>query len=130
MRYNVAVHSPGDCLQKLNALNSFSRFLANAHPHLSISELSRALIVEYIGYLRENQVSERWECQLLVSLRTILETSAYRLDRHDLPREIPEEVQAQIREHLETLDTMMLRMVTILLECGLHVTWNMLSRTL
>lgn len=139
MRYNVAVHSPGDCLKKLDTLNSFSRFLASAHPHLSISELNRALIVEYIGYLRESQVSEAWECQVLVALRTILETSAYRLDRHDLPkerlifdddlpkekktlpREIPEEVLVQIREHLETLDTMMLRMVTILLECGLRI---------
>jgi integrase len=139
MRYNVAVHSPGDCLKKLNALNSFSRFLASAHPHLSISELNRALIVEYIGHLRESPVSEAWECQVLVALRTILETSAYRLDRHDLPkerlifdddlpkekktlpREIPEEVLAQIREHLETLDTVMLRMVTILLECGLRI---------
>jgi len=139
MRYNVAVHSPGDCLKKLNALNSFSRFLASAHPHLSISGLNRALIVEYIGYLRESPVSEAWECQVLVALRTIFETSAYRLDRQDLPkerlifdddlakekktlpREIPEEVLAQIREHLETLDTMMLRMVTILLECGLRI---------
>ncbi len=96
-------------------------------------------MVEYIGYLRDRQVSESWICTTLVTLRTLLETSAYRLGRHDLPkerlifdddlpkekktlpREIPEEVLAQIREHLETLDTTMLRMVTILLECGLRI---------
>ncbi len=139
MRYNLAIHSPGDCVSKLTALNAFSHFLAQYHPHLGVAGLDRALMVEYIGYLRDRQVSESWVCTTLVTLRTFLETSAYRLDRHDLPkerlifdddlpkekktlpREIPEEVLAQIREHLETLDTMMLRMVTIVLECGLRI---------
>jgi integrase len=139
MRYNLAVHSPGDCISKLIALNTFSHFLAQYHPHLGVAGLDRALMVEYIGYLRDRQVSESWVCTALVTLRTLLETSAYRLDRQDLPkerlifdddlpkekktlpREIPEEVLAQIREHLSTLDTMMLRMVTILLECGLRI---------
>ncbi len=139
MRYNIAIHSPGDCIGKLTAMNAFSSFLVQKHPHLCIAELDRALIVEYIGYLRDRQVSDSWECHALVSLRTLLETSAYRLGRHDLPKErlifdddlpkerktlprdIPEEVLAQLREHLETLDTTMLRMVTILLECGLRI---------
>jgi integrase len=139
MRYNIAVHSPGDCISKMIAMNTFSHFLAQYHPHLGVAGLDRTLMVEYIGYLRDRQVSESWICNALVSLRTFLETSAYRLDRHDLPKErlifdddlpkekktlprdIPEEVLAQIREHLSTLDTMMLRMVTILLECGLRI---------
>ena len=106
----------------------------------SRSELSiPCLYIEYIGYLRDRQVSESWICNALVSLRTFLETSAYRLETNDLPkerlifdddlpkekktlpREIPEEVLVQIREHLSTLDTAMLRMVTILLECGLRI---------
>jgi integrase len=139
MRYNIAVHSPGDCIGKLTAINAFSSFLTQYHPHLSTSGLDRSLMVEYIGYLRDRQVSDSWECHALVSLRTLLETSVYRLGRQDLPkerlifdddlpkekkrlpREIPEEVLAQIREHLESLDTTMLRMVTILLECGLRI---------
>lgn len=121
MRYNLAVHSPGDCVSKLTALNAFSHFLAQYHPHLGVAGLDRALMVEYIGYLRDRQVSESWICTTLVTLRTLLETGAYRLGRHDLPkerlifdddlpkekktlpREIPEEVVAQIREHLEPL---------------------------
>lgn len=139
MRYNVAVHSASDCIGKMTAINAFSHFLTQKHPHLGIAGLDRALIVEYIGYLRDRQVSDSWECTALVTLRTLLETSAYRLGRDDLPkerlifdddlpkekkrlpREIPEEVLAQLREHLETLDTTMLRMVTILLECGLRI---------
>jgi len=139
MRYNLAVHNPGDGKSKMIALNAFSHFLAQYHPHLGAAGLDRALMVEYIGYLRDRQVSESWICTTLVTLRTLLETSAYRLGRHDLPkerlifdddlpkekktlpREIPEEVLAQIREHLSTLDTTMLRMVTILLECGLRI---------
>jgi integrase len=139
LRYNSAVYSPGDCIGKLSALNAFSSFLASAHPHLNVAGLDRALIVEYIGYLRDRQVSESRECHALVSLRTILETSAYRLGRHDLPKErlifdddlpkekktlprdLPEEILVQIREHLSTLDMVMLRMVTILLECGLRI---------
>jgi integrase/recombinase XerD len=139
MRYNLAVHSPGDCISKMIAMNAFSHFLAQNHPHLGVAGLDRALMVEYIGYLRDRQVSESWMGNALVSLRTFLETNAYRLERHDLPkerlifdddlpkekktlpREIPEEVLIQIREHLSTLDTAMLRMVTILLECGLRI---------
>ncbi len=139
MRYNLAVHSPGDCISKMVAMNAFSHFLAQCHPHLGVTGLNRPLMVEYIGYLRDRQVSEAWICTALVSLRTFLEISAYRLERHDLPkerlifdddlpkekktlpREIPEEVLVQIREHLSTLDTAMLRMATILLECGLRI---------
>src|SRR5258708_5430990 len=139
MRYNIAVHSAGDCIGKMTAVNAFPSFLAQKHPQLGIAEMDRTLIVEYIGYLRDRQVSASWATHALVSLRTILEISAYRLGRLDLPkerlifdddlpkekktlpREIPEEILAQIREHLETLDTMMLRMVTILLECGLRI---------
>lgn len=139
MRYNIAVHSPGDCIGKLGAINAFSSFLAQKYPLLGPSSLNRSLIVEYIAYLHDRQISDSWECHALVALRTLLEVSAYRLGRDDLPkerlifdddlpkekktlpREIPEEVLAQIREHLETLDTTMLRMVTILLECGLRI---------
>ncbi len=139
MRYNVAVHSPGDCIGKLTAINAFSTFLASTHPYLGVAGLDRTLIVEYIGYLRDRNISDSWECHALVALRTLLEIGAYRLGRHDLPkerlifdddlpkerkrlpREIPGEVLAQLREHLETLDTTMLRMVTILLECGLRI---------
>src|SRR5207245_8802895 len=58
------------------ALNAFSHFLAQYHPHLGVAGLDRALMVEYIGSLRDRQVSESWICTPLVTLRTLLETSA------------------------------------------------------
>lgn len=139
MKYNAAIHSPGDCVGKLEALSIFSRFLAEKHPDAPEPQLDRVLIVSYIGYLRDQQVSSSWLTHSLVRLRTILETCAYHLGKSDLPKErlifdedlpkgrnlvprdIPEEVLAQIREHLLALDTTMLRMVTILLECGLRI---------
>ncbi|MGO8950266.1 MAG: tyrosine-type recombinase/integrase [Ktedonobacterales bacterium] len=77
---------------------------------------------------------------LLSYVRTFLETCVYRLnitelprervifddefpkdDANSIPREIPEEVLVQLRQHLDTLPTTLLRMVTILLECGMRI---------
>ena len=76
---------------------------------------------------------------MLSELRIFLETCVYQLQiegitkewiviSDDFPketkrstREIPEEVLEQLRKHLEVLDTITLRMVTILLECGMRI---------
>ena len=75
----------------------------------------------------------------LANLRVFLETCAYQLkvegltkdqivfdedfpkSERSLPHDIPEDVLKQLRKHLETLDTMTLRMVVILLECGMRI---------
>ena len=139
LKYNTAVHSPGDCMIKLQALREFSRFLALHAPTCCASDIDRALIVKYLGFLRERQLSIKWCNRTLTHLRTFLETCIYYLQIQELTREqilfdedlakepetlsreIPEEVLEQLRTHLNTLPTTILRMVTILLECGLRI---------
>lgn len=139
MKYNIAVHSPGDCTIKLQAIRQFSRFLALHAPTCRASDINRTLIVQYLGFSRERQLSIKWSNRTLTHLRTFFETCIYYLQIHELIREqiifdedlakepetlsrgIPEEVLEQLRTHLDTLPTTILRMVTILLECGLRI---------
>src|SRR5260370_1574468 len=141
MKYNIAVNSPGDCLLKLRCVRKFSEFLTDRDPkgQISASDIDRALIVKYIGFLRESKIGDRWRLSLLSKLRIFLETCVNELEIKKVPknglifnedfpripppqsRDIPEEVLAQVREHLNALPTPILRMVVILLECGLRI---------
>jgi len=141
MRYNLAVHSPGDCYAKLGYILKFSEFLTKRYSeaHISMPVIDRALVVQYISFLREEKVSDVRRLHLLSGLRIFFETCAFRLEIAEVPRErliynddfpkiplgqsreIPDGVLAQLREHLNTLDTPILRMVVILLECGLRI---------
>lgn len=141
IKYDIAIHSPGGCSVKLDCLRNFSRFLTERDPegHLSASDIDRVLVVQYIGFLCEIKATDRRKSQLLRNLRIFLETSAHDLMIEELPkeriifnedvpkiplppsREIPEGVLTQLRVHLSTLPTTILRMVVILLECGLRI---------
>jgi integrase/recombinase XerD len=143
MKYNMAVRSPADCLAKVQTIREFSRFLTAQYPALSIAEINRSLIVSFVGYLKAQGKTSHRIMIILVHLRTFLEGCAYHLNvagltkerlilegdfpklPHGQPRDLPAEVLVQLREHLETLPTTALRMVVILLEVGLQVTWNM-----
>jgi integrase/recombinase XerD len=138
MKYNMAVRSPGSCFTSLAAVREFSLFLAHDLPHAQASDIDRALVLKYLHFLQMQKHTVARRNSLLKSLRTFLETCAYRLpvdgltkerfifeddfakEPEALSREIPAEVLEQLREHLGTLDTTTLRMVTILLECGLR----------
>lgn len=78
IKYNMAVHSPGDCYGKLSVLRNFSQFLIQHAPHCSVSDINRPLIVAYIGFLQERKLSVHRNNQMLIHLRTFLETCAYR----------------------------------------------------
>jgi integrase/recombinase XerD len=139
MKYNMAIHSPGDCFQKLVGLRHFSRFLVQCVPDCHPQDIDRALIVTYISALVEQNTSAGRRNKLLVQLRVFLETCAYHLQMQEITkeriifdedlvkepaytsREIPEEVLVQLRQHVETLPTTVLRMVVILLECGMRI---------
>jgi len=139
MKYNMAIHSPGDCFQKLVGIRHFSRFLTQSAPDCRAQDIDRALIVKYLSALVDQNTSAGRRNKLLVQLRVFLETCAYHLQIHDLKkerfifdedlvkepvytsREIPEEVLDQLREHLETLPITTLRMVVILLEIGMRI---------
>ena len=139
MKYAVAVRSPGDCLSKLQAIRSFSQFLAQHYPAACIQDIDRPMLVKFISFLRTCDVSDHWRKLVLVNLRVIFEICAHQLGiegitreqvifdsdfpkgMKKLSREIPEEVLKQVRKHLDTLDTTSLRMVVILLECGMRI---------
>ncbi len=139
LEYNMATHSSADCYSKLMCLRQFSLFLDQIYPTARLSDLDRAMMVAYMSYLQECGHSETWRRQLLISLRIFLETCAHRLsiagmikeriifdddlpkESKALPREIPEEVLVQLRRHLDALPTTTLRMVVILLECGMRI---------
>jgi len=138
MKYSMAIRSTEDCSVRLSVLRDFSRFLTHYFPQCRTSDLDRTIILKYLGVLRE-QKALITQLRYLSVLRTFLETCAYRLHMPELTREplifeddfakvplslsreIPEEVQVQLREHLDSLPTTTLRMVTILLECGLRL---------
>ncbi len=141
MKYNIVVNSPGDCYAKLEHVLKFSEFLTKRYPEALISTpaIDRALMVQYIRFLREEKISDVRRSKLLSGLRVFLETCAFRLEMAEVPRErviynddfpkilqgqsreIPNGVLAQLREHLNALPTTILRMVVILLECGLRI---------
>jgi integrase len=139
MKYNMAIHSAGDCRGKLGAVRDFSRFLTASFPHCRISDIDRPLMVKYVHDLRERHNSVGWRNHTLSALRTFFATCAHRLHQPDLTkehlifaedflnepysssREVPEEVLEQLRTSLDALPTTILRMVTILLEVGLRI---------
>ena len=139
MQYNMAVRSPADCLAKLQMLREFSRFLTAESRALGIAEMNRSLIVAFVGYLKAQGKTSHRIMIILIHLRAFLEGCAYHLNVAGLtkerlvlegdfpklpqgqPRDLPAEVLAQLREHLETLPTTVLRMVVVLLEVGLRI---------
>jgi integrase/recombinase XerD len=139
MNYMLAVHSAGDCTTKMASLRHFSRFLAESFPTARVIDIDRALVVKYISVLRVERRAAAGYNRYLGDLRVFLETCAHHLqipgfskerivfddDFAKIPqylsREIPEEVLVQLREHVDALPTTVLRMVVILLECGLRL---------
>jgi integrase/recombinase XerD len=139
LKYNLAIRSPGDSAMKLGAIRDFSHFLSDYAPGTQMSAIDRSLMVAYLHALQVQKKAVHRRNQLLIQLRIFFDVCAHRLqvptltkDRlifeediaqepKGLSREIPEEVQVQLRNHLDSLPTTTLRMVTILLECGLRI---------
>jgi integrase/recombinase XerD len=138
MKYNMAIHSAGDCFSKLGAIRAFSHFLAQHAPGCQLADIDRSLVLAYLQDV-QGQVGPARYNGLLYRLRVFLETCAHRLQiagltkeqlifdddfakqPEYLSREIPEEVLIQLRSHLDALPTTILRMVVILLEVGMRI---------
>jgi integrase len=138
MKYNMAIHSAGDCFSKIGAVRAFSHFLAHHAPHCQVSDIDRSLILAYLHEVRTQVGPARYN-GLLYRLHVFLETCAHRLhvpgltreplifdddfakQPEYLSREIPSEVLEQLRTPLDTLPTTTLRMVVILLEVGMRI---------
>jgi integrase/recombinase XerD len=139
LEYRMAIRSSADCHAKLMCIREFSSFLTHVYPQAKLTDLDKEMMLAYMSFLQERQYSDIWRKTLLIGLRTFLETCAHRLnlpgvcrerlifdddlpkESKELPREIPEEVLVQLRKHLNVLPTTILRMVVILLECGMRI---------
>jgi integrase len=139
MRYNLAVHTPVDCLNKLVALTAFARFVASHDEQRTVQQVDRPLLVAFISWLVEQGISDQQRYKELALLRSIFKVCVHQLHlprvsretlildadlpkaRRNVSRELPEEVLTQLQQHLDALPTTVLRMVVILLECGLRI---------
>lgn len=140
IRQNLGLHSYGDAKAKIRAVRAFSEYLTIRHPAVTQpSDLTRAVMLDLPQYVRERGLKRSTCGHLLSQLRTVLETGSHvfavdgltkealildgDLPKREatLPRDIPESVLFQMRKHLDVLPTTTLRMVVVLLECGLRL---------
>jgi integrase/recombinase XerD len=139
LTYRTSLRSAADCRAKLQAIRSFSAFLLGYRRMHQASQIDRKCIVDFIGYLQAHKTSEQRRRTLLIHLRVFFEVCAFQLEikgitreriildddlpkhKSPLPRAIPEGVLEQLRQHLLELPTTLLRMVVMLLECGMRI---------
>ena len=139
IRYKIGIRSFTTCLARLSHIVSFSRFLSQQYPTVDASGIDGQILGRYMSYVNGRGLGIHRRYNLLSGLRDFFETCSSRLGlkdsfretlifSSDFPekpegnsREIPEPVLVQLREQLETLPTTELRMVVILLECGMRI---------
>ena len=118
-------------------LNAFSRFLSENYPEINkFGDISRSVIVKYLLALNNKKLSASTVRSHLVALKNFFELGLinnwFTINPHlirpedspkepnFLPRYIPEEVIKQLLSHLDKLPEVVMRMVLVLLECGLR----------
>ncbi|MBF2014204.1 MAG: tyrosine-type recombinase/integrase [Rivularia sp. T60_A2020_040] len=118
-------------------LKSFSQFLLKNYPKINnFEDISRTVIVKYLSVLNQKKLSASTITSNLVALKNFFElglinnfftVNPYLIRPEDsprkytfLPRYIPEEVIKQLLSHLDKLPSSVMRMVLVLLECGLR----------
>ena len=125
------------CANKLHSLVCFSTFLAKRYRGIKASEINRAVIIQFLGELLSQGLSESTRLHRIVHLKEFLEVSAregwadvtdkplvYKGDTPRLPetnpRFIAEDILKQINQHVDCLPPHVMRMVLILQECGMR----------
>jgi integrase len=138
IRYNISIHSRSDCKDKLCVLNHFSLFLVKHYPQIEASAIDRRLIVEFLGYLSSTGLVEKTRKLYLLSLRTFFDlcaregwariTERLLIYSEDIPSEsevqprfIPQNVLAQLNQHIDALPPQIMRMTLVLQESGMRI---------
>jgi integrase/recombinase XerD len=118
-------------------LKYFSQFLLDNYPEINkFEDISRSVIVKYLSELNQKKLSASTVTSHLVALKNFFElglinnfftVNPYLIRPEDsprkytfLPRYIPEEVIRQLLLHLDKLPSSVMRMILVLLECGLR----------
>lgn len=118
-------------------LKTFSQFLLENYPEIKqFEDISRSVIVNYLSALNQKKLSGSTVRSHLVALKNFFELGLinnwFTINPHlirpedcpkyhnILPRYIPDEVIKQLLSHLDKLPEVVMRMVLVLLECGLR----------
>jgi integrase len=112
--------------------------LSECYPSLQPSEITRSVIVEYLASLATSKLEECTKHHHLLYLRSLFNLSNREgwapvpekqlIYDEDIPRRpktqprfIPEDVLAQLNQHLDSLPSHYMRMVLVLQECGMRI---------
>lgn len=118
-------------------LKAFSKFLSENYSEINkFEDISRTVIVKYLSALNQKKLSASTVRSNLVALKNFFELGLinnwFTINPHlirpedcpkepnFLPRYIPDEVIKQLLSHLDKLPEVVMRMVLVLLECGLR----------
>ncbi len=124
-------------LRYIYNLNTFSKFLSKKYPEINkFEDISRTLIIEYLSALNQKKFSVSTVRSNLLILKIFFEfgliNNCFTINPHLIrpedcpkepnffPRHIPDEVIKQLLSHLDKLPEVVMRMVLVLLECGLR----------
>lgn len=138
IRYHLALRTVRDARVRIQSLQHFSAFLDAFYPQLQPDALTRAIIIEYLGYLADKGFAPSTRSAYIGYLRSFLEQAAreswasvpaapmifiedYPPPKARHPRFIPQEVLAQLQQHLDALPLVYRRMVIVLQECGMRI---------
>jgi integrase/recombinase XerD len=139
LRYHANHKSLGTLYKYLVRLSTFSRFLTVYYPSLTQpNELKREIIIDFIGKLRQNHLTENYIISILSSLNMFLTTCTihgfadlpnkpllYPTDFPKSPRpkpkSIPNDVHEQLMEQLPRLKEPYQTMLAVLEQTGARV---------
>lgn len=138
IKYELSIHSFGQCENHIKALNTFSSYLSRDKPIANPADINRKLIIDFLGYLASLGQSTQTRVHRIVCLKRFLKLCAregwldfagkiliYREDipkreKHQ-PRYIPQDVVNQLNQNLDGLPDNIMRMVLILQDCGMRI---------
>ncbi len=136
----VAINGSIDKIQQsLSSLKLFSLFIQEKFSHISVTDITRALIEEYLFYIKNSDLKPTTRQIRLINLVAFLRECHRRnlipnsdpqyliypedipkIPKH-IPRFIPETVMAQLKQHLHHLDKYLQRMLLIHQETGMRI---------
>ena len=124
-------------LQKIYLFKHFSIFISTNLTINKIEDISRSVIIDYLAYLNQQQLTPSTKSHHLYALASFFETGTanewfnvhpHLIRKEDspylpklLPRYIPDEVMIQLNQHLNTLPKSIIRATLVIQECGLRI---------
>ena len=138
IRYMAPLRAQGTILGYLLSINRFSQFLSEHYLLSTLETINRSVVVHYIQYLTQSNVTLDGRQKSLSHLRKFFDIgnlndwfsiSSYLIYTEDfsgrkpqhIPRYIPEDIVQQINQNLDKLYEPVMRMVLVNQEFGMRV---------